>query len=79
MPLSYFPGKYGPEISFKIFEVPFNNSPIPREDGISDANAISVPEEFDVENGLTGMKSSVNIRLMKHIGFDSKKIRAVSF
>jgi hypothetical protein len=67
----YYEGKYDPYYYSQVVQVLLNflSSSNPRIlNRNSNSNPILVPSEFDFENGLTGMKSSVNIRLMKHMG-----------
>jgi hypothetical protein len=80
MPYCYYPGKYLPKkhpsiccFSLDILRDDNNNG------SGNKLKPIVVSSNFDIENGLTGMNSSINIRLMKHIGCDSIKIRSVLF
>jgi hypothetical protein len=78
MPLVAFPGKYRPAELCKIKRIPITITNRVRNYPPNDVKIpIKTPECFEVFNGLTGMNKSVNIKLMKHIGIDSEKIRNV--
>jgi hypothetical protein len=82
MPLYYVPGKRGPEKKANICQFSLDNLITRNPLNINSTHSnhckpIEVPDEYDIENGLTGMNSSVNIKIMKHIGYDGTKIRSV--
>jgi hypothetical protein len=80
MPLIYIEENDDPINSSVVTEIQFNYvSRISVGRRVFNLQPIQVPKEFEIENGLTGMKSSVNIRLMKHLGLDSGKIKSVIF